>query len=69
MKHVKAGPATKALGLSRTQLRTMAERRQLPEGSVIATPGGHFLYDIESIRTQMLQNYLDQTRFSAQVGG
>ena len=54
--------ASAQLGLSTKQLRALAQRRELPEGSVIASPGGTFYYDVEMIRGWMLDNYLTLTR-------
>lgn len=57
----KPAVASKALGVSKDYLRREACRGSLPDGSVLATPGGHHSYDIDKIREWMLENFKRQT--------
>lgn len=60
----RAGQVAKKLGVSTEFLKQSARRGELPEGSVLATPGGHYTYDTVSIQSWMQENYKRQTRIS-----
>ncbi|MCD8350002.1 MAG: hypothetical protein LUC93_05245 [Planctomycetaceae bacterium] len=52
------------LGVSVDYLKRAARRGALPEGSVKATDGGHFSYDVDSIAKWMDENFKRQTKIS-----
>ncbi len=64
MPYVKPNVASKALGVSAAQLRRMADAGQLPDNAVIATPGGHYFYDVDPILAHLQKCYRTQTRLS-----
>ncbi|MCC8191098.1 MAG: hypothetical protein LIP77_10775 [Planctomycetes bacterium] len=62
--YVRPGVVARELGVTTKYLKRLAREGRLPTGSVLATEGGHYTYDLILVRQWMRENFERQTRIS-----
>lgn len=65
----RGGEVAQTLGVSTAYLKKCAREGRFPEGSVMSTPGGHYLYDVEMIRDFFTDTFKQQTKYSRLEAG